>query len=203
MRNIRQLVLTAIFMAIILVQVLVPFLGYIPLGAVVVGASVTIIQFTVAIGTIFLGLRSGLILGLFWGLIRLWQAFTTPFSVGSLIFMNPFTAIGASVLIAVAVNLVVRPSTTAANVKVWRLSLAGVLAAFVNTGVVTLITWIGFTFFHIDWHQFINLGQSQHFLGWFLSIIVGFNGIFEVIAGIIIVPIIALPLLQIKQRLYK
>ncbi|CAH0418261.1 ECF transporter S component [Periweissella ghanensis] len=203
MRNIRQLVLTAIFMAIILLQVLVPFLGYIPLGAVVVGASVTIIQFTVALGTIFLGLRSGLILGLFWGLIRIWQAFTTPFSVGSLIFMNPFTAIGASVLIAVAVSLVIKPTTNATNVKVWQLGLAGALAALVNTGIVTLFTWIGFTFFHVDWHQFINLGQSQHFLGWFLSIIVGFNGIFEVIAGIIIVPVIAMPLLKVKQRLYK
>ncbi|MCM0599781.1 ECF transporter S component [Periweissella fabalis] len=203
MKNIRQLILTAIFMAIILVQVLIPFLGYIPLGAVIVGASVTIIQFTVALGTIFLGLRSGLILGLFWGLIRIWQAFTTPFSVGSLIFMNPFTAIGASVLVAVVVNLVVRPTTTATNVRVWQLGLAGALAALVNTAIVTLFTWIGFTFFHIDWHQFINLGQSQHFLGWFLSIVVGFNGIFEIIAGIIIVPIIAIPLLKVKQRLYK
>lgn len=204
MRNMRQLVLTAIFMAIILVQVLVPFLGYIPLGAVILGASVTIIQFTVAIGTIFLGLRSGLLLGGFWGLLRLWQAWTTPGSVGSLIFMNPITSLGASMLIAVIVHLVVKTTATSTNpVNSVKLGTAGALAAVVNTGVVTLVTWISATFFNLNWQKFVNLGTNQHFLGWFLTAIVGFNGIFEVIAGIIIVPLISLPLLQIKRRLYK
>lgn len=203
MRNIRQLVLTAIFMAIILLQVIVPFLGYIPLGAVIFGASVTIIQFTVAIGTIFLGFRSGLILGAFWGLIRLWQAWTTPASVGSLIFMNPITAIGASVMVAVIVHLIVKADANQTMIKSWRLGLAGGFAAITNTFVVTFVTWISATFFKLNWQKFVNLGESQHFLGWFLTAIVGFNGIFEIIAGIIIVPVISIPLLQVKRRMTK
>ncbi|SUP59499.1 Pantothenic acid ECF transporter S component PanT [Weissella viridescens] len=51
----RRLVLTALFIAIILVQSLVPWLGTLPIGAFFLGASVTIITFTVAIGAMVLG----------------------------------------------------------------------------------------------------------------------------------------------------
>lgn len=199
MRNVRQLVLTAIFMAIILLQVIVPFLGYIPLGAFILGAAVTIIQFTIAIGTIFLGVRSGIILGLFWGILRLWQAWTSPASIGSLIFMNPITSLGASTMVAVVVYLIVKAGKNEMQPKPWILGIAGAAAAFTNTFIVTLITWISNALFKINWQ--VNLGDNQHFLGWFLTAIVGFNGIFEIIAGIIIVPLISIPLLQIKRRL--
>lgn len=200
MRNVRQLVLTAVFMAIILLQVVVPFLGYIPLGAFILGAAVTIIQFTIAIGTIFLGIKSGIILGLFWGLLRLWQAWTSPASIGSLIFMNPVTSLGASTMVAVVVYWIVKKaSKNELQPKPWILGIAGGAAAFTNTFIVTVVTWISNSLFKINWQ--VNLGNNQHFLGWFLTTIVGFNGIFEIIAGVIIVPLISLPLLQIKRRL--
>lgn len=203
MRSVRQLVLIAIFMAIILLQVVVPFLGYIPLGAFLLGASVTIIQFTIAIGTIFLGFKSGLILGAFWGLIRLWQAWTSIGSIGSLIFMNPLTSLLASMSVAVVVNLIVKTTaTTTKDVSLLKLGFAGAMSALSNTFVVTLITWISSFFLKSSWQHFVNIGDKEHFLNWFLITIVGFNGIFEIIAGIIIVPVITIPLLQIKKRLY-
>ncbi|MGL5748813.1 MAG: ECF transporter S component, partial [Weissella cibaria] len=51
----RHLVLTALFIAIILLQSIVPWLGTLPLGAFAIGAAVTIITFTVAIGAMVLG----------------------------------------------------------------------------------------------------------------------------------------------------
>ncbi|MFL2049612.1 pantothenate transporter pant [Leuconostoc mesenteroides] len=45
----RYFVITTLFIAIVFLQIFVPWLGLLPLGAFIVGASVTIIQFTVAI----------------------------------------------------------------------------------------------------------------------------------------------------------
>ncbi len=64
----RKLVLTALFMALIILQSLVPWLGTLPLGAFVLGAAVTIITYTVAIGAMVLGPATGGLLGLVWGL---------------------------------------------------------------------------------------------------------------------------------------
>ena len=50
----RQMVLTALFIAIILVQSIIPWLGYLPLGAFAVGAAVQIISVTVAIGALII-----------------------------------------------------------------------------------------------------------------------------------------------------
>ena len=198
-KKVQDLVITAVFMAIILIQVIFN-LGYIPLGAFFVGAAVTIIQFTIAIGTILLGLRLGIMLGVFWGVLRLWQAWTTPGSLGSLMFMNPITSIGASVLIAIVVSFFIKViKFNSKQPKVWVLAIAGALAALANTIFVTISTWLGFTMMHLDWQKLVNLGHSQDFLPWFLTTIVGFNGIFEVIAGFILVPLITVPLLKIKK----
>ncbi|MBM7544372.1 ECF transporter S component [Periweissella beninensis] len=197
--KIQKLVIAAVFMAIILIQVIFN-LGYIPLGAFFVGAAVTIIQFTVAIGTILLGVRFGIVLGAFWGVLRLWQAWTTPGSLGSLMFMNPITSVGASVLIAISVGLFIKVVKFDINQpQSWVLAIAGIIAAITNTAVVTLSTWIGFSIMHLNWQKIVNLGHNQDFLPWFLTTIVGFNGIFEVIAGFILVPLVTIPLLKIRH----
>ena len=70
----RQIPLTSLFIAIILMQSIVPWLGTLPLGAFILGAAVTIITFTVAIGAIVLGPRTGALLGMVWGAYSLWHA---------------------------------------------------------------------------------------------------------------------------------
>ncbi len=100
----KYLIVATFFMAIILLQVLVPWLGYIPLGAVIVGAQPTIIQFTVALAAIILGGKWGAFLGGFWGVITLWQAWSTPGTIGSLMFQNPFTALVPRILIGAVVG---------------------------------------------------------------------------------------------------
>ena len=55
----KKMVIMAIFIAIIIIQTLVPILGFIPLGIM----NATIIHVTVAIGAILLGAKEGAGLG--------------------------------------------------------------------------------------------------------------------------------------------
>ena len=64
-----DLVIMSVFIAIIIIQAIVPMLGYIPLGFM----NATIIQVTVAIGAILLGARKGAFIGLVFGLTILWK----------------------------------------------------------------------------------------------------------------------------------
>lgn len=58
-----RLVLRAILLAIIIVQAMVPWLGFIPLGFI----SLTIIHITVIVAAVVLGPKDGMVIGLFWG----------------------------------------------------------------------------------------------------------------------------------------
>ena len=65
----KRMVIMAIFIAIIIIQTLVPILGFIPLGIM----NATIIHVTVAIGAILLGWKEGAGLGFVFGLGSMWK----------------------------------------------------------------------------------------------------------------------------------
>ncbi|MBM7543823.1 ECF transporter S component [Periweissella beninensis] len=192
--KIKKLVLTALFMAIILLQTQIPFLGYIPLGAVAVGVFATIIQFTIAIATIILGTKSGIIIGGFFGIISFIRAWSNPGSIGALIFQNPFTAIGARIMIAIIIGWFAKRYliNSPQNQLFFKLSLAGLLAAFVNTASVVMTTWLGFNVMHTTYNGIPN----SNLFHWLLISVVGFNGIAEMLVGMIYVPLITQPLLK-------
>lgn len=197
--RVRTLTVTALFMAIILLQTQIPFLGYIPLGAFIIGVAPTIIQFTVAIGTIVLGTKQGLILAGFFGTISFVRGWTNPVSIGALMFQNPLTAIGARLMIAVVIGIFARKFIIGqtGTKLVSRLAVAGFLAAFTNTFFVVLSTWIGFNVMHTS---FVGI-PDNNLLHWLLISIVGVNGIAEMAVGIFYVPAIAAPLLAfLKHR---
>lgn len=62
-----RLVIRAILTAIIILQTMVPFLGFIPIGI----TSLTIIHITVIVAAIVLGTKDGMFIGLVWGFSRL------------------------------------------------------------------------------------------------------------------------------------
>ncbi|ADG40005.1 MULTISPECIES: ECF transporter S component [Leuconostoc] len=193
----KYLVMAIFFMAIVIIQVVVPWLGYIPLGAFIVGAAPTIIQFTVAIAAIILGARWGAFMGAFWGLITLWQAWSTPGTIGSLIFQNPITAIVPRLLMGFLIgwlfNQLLRGKS--ARIQVFGLASLGALAALLNTVGVVLSTAVGFTVMHTN---FTGV-PTENILGWLVSI-VAFNGIFEVITGAILVTIIGKILVPLAEN---
>ena len=71
-KNTRELVQTAIFVALILLLGLTP-IGMIPLGFI----NLSLLGIPVVIGTLLLGLRRGLLLGLCFGAVSAMKAFGT------------------------------------------------------------------------------------------------------------------------------
>ena len=194
----RHLVLTALFIAIILIQSVVPWLGTLPLGAFAIGAAVTIITFTVAIGAMVLGPRAGALLGFVWGAYSLWHAWTSAPSIGALIFRNPITAIVPRMLVGLIIGYLYwrfvknRPM---GQQTIWLAGL-GALSAFVNTFFVLSITWIGFTVMHTTAFGIPDSGLANYLI----VSIAGFNGVFEIIVGAILVPLIGSPVLTFFNR---
>lgn len=194
----RHLVLTALFIAIILLQSVVPWLGTLPLGAFAIGAAVTIITFTVAIGAMVLGPRAGALLGFVWGAYSLWHAWTSAPSIGALIFRNPITAIVPRMLVGLIIGYLYwrfvknRPM---GQQTIWLAGL-GALSAFVNTFFVLSITWIGFTVVHTTAFGIPDSGLANYLI----VSIAGFNGVFEIIVGAILVPLIGIPVLTFFNR---
>ncbi|UOX36160.1 ECF transporter S component [Weissella cibaria] len=194
----RHLVLTALFIAIILLQSIVPWLGTLPLGAFAIGAAVTIITFTVAIGAMVLGPKTGALLGFIWGAYSLWHAWTSVPSIGALIFRNPITAIAPRMLVGVIIGYLywrfVKEHPIAQQ-SAWLVGL-GALSAFINTALVLSLTWIGFKVMNTSFTGIPDSGLAN----WLIISIAGFNGIFEMIVGAILVPLIGIPVLTAFNR---
>ena len=190
-------IVTTLFVAIVLLQMLIPWLGIMPLGAFIIGASATIIQFTVALSGIILGPKYGAVVGLFWGGLSFINALTHPGTIGSLMFQNPATAFIPRILVGLVIGwlfnyfLRQRPIAT----RTIGLGILGVLAALVNTVGVVILTTIGFTVMHTNFTGIPN----HNILSWLIGI-VSFNAIFEMIVGFILVMLIGNILLPIAER---
>jgi len=180
-------IVTTLFVAIVLLQMLIPWLGIMPLGAFIIGASATIIQFTVALSGIILGPKYGAVVGFFWGGLSFINALTHPGTIGSLMFQNPATAFIPRILVGLVIGwlfnyfLRQRPIAT----RTIGLGILGVLAALVNTVGVVILTTIGFTVMHTNFTGIPN----HNILSWLIGI-VSFNAIFEMIVGFILVMLI-------------
>ncbi|MCT3070640.1 ECF transporter S component [Leuconostoc citreum] len=190
-------IVTTLFVAIVLLQMLIPWLGIMPLGAFIIGASATIIQFTVALSGIILGPKCGAVVGFFWGGLSFINALTHPGTIGSLMFQNPATAFIPRILVGLVIGwlfnyfLRQRPIAT----RTIGLGILGVLAALVNTVGVVILTTIGFTVMHTNFTGIPN----HNILSWLIGI-VSFNAIFEMIVGFILVMLIGNILLPIAER---
>ncbi|MGR8826773.1 ECF transporter S component [Leuconostoc citreum] len=190
-------IVTTLFVAIVLLQMLIPWLGIMPLGAFIIGASATIIQFTVALSGIILGPKYGAVVGFFWGGLSFINALTHPGTIGSLMFQNPATAFIPRILVGLVIGwlfnyfLRQRPIAT----RTIGLGILGVLAALVNTVGVVILTTIGFTVMHTNFTGIPN----HNILSWLIGI-VSFNAIFEMIVGFILVMLIGNILLPITER---
>ncbi|MEX0380415.1 ECF transporter S component [Leuconostoc sp. MS02] len=195
--KIKYYVVATLFVAIVLLQMVVPWLGVMPLGAFVIGASATIIQFTVALAGILLGPKYGALVGFFWGMMSFINALTHPGTIGSLMFQNPFTALVPRILVGLLVGFLFNHflRKRSATVRTIGLGVLGVLAALINTIGVVILTVVGFTIMHTN---FTGI-PDQNLLQWLIGI-VSFNAIFEMIVGFILVTVVGNILLPIAER---
>lgn len=196
----RHLVLTALFIAIVLLQSIVPWLGTLPLGAFAIGAAVTIITYTVAIGAMILGPKTGALLGFVWGAYSLWHAWSSVPSIGALIFRNPITALVPRIMVGFLIGYLYQKFVQHRELKKqgpWLVVLGG-FSALINTTLVLLITWVSFKVMDTSFTGIPSTNLAQ----WLIVSIAGFNGIFEIIAGAILVPLVGLPILTyFKNRI--
>ena len=89
-RKAYRTAILGVLIAIIFVQSMVPFLGFIPTGFI----NITIIHITVIVAAIVLGPKDGAIVGLVWGIGTVIRAFTSPTSIiDTTVFTNPIVAI--------------------------------------------------------------------------------------------------------------
>lgn len=183
----QRLVLLSMFIAIIIVQSLVPFLGYMTIGVV----SITLIQLTVAISAILLGNRAGLMTGFVWGLLSFIRSWTSPSSpLEVLMFHNPFIAILPRVLVGLLAGIAYNVISKRKN-DILAASVSGLVASVTNTVLVLGLS----AFFFIGFHATMGTVSGTQWI-WILLGIAGNNGIFEGIFSFVVTPIIVTPLLK-------
>ena len=150
----RQLALTAVFIALILLFGSTP-IGLIPLGFV----NVTILAIPVVIGTIVLGLGSGLILGFSFGLVSMLSMFgmtmTAPSALASaLAAANPALAIlmcfAPRLLVPVVTHVVFRSVSGPDGRKKIALPIAAIAGSVTNTVLYLGLMLLFYTMVGLD-----------------------------------------------------
>lgn len=191
-QNIRSMVQTAIFGAIIIIMAFTPFLGYIPLGF----TRATIIHVPVILASLLLGPKKGSALGFLFGLTSFINNTVNP-TVTSFVF-TPFYNMGEfeggwqSIVICFVPRILVGilpyyiykmiKKIDKKQVSSWGLIIAGVTGSLVNT---LLVMNLIFLFFRKA-YAMANGVAIKAVYGFILSII-GMNGVPEaIVAGILI-----------------
>src|SRR5690554_505242 len=99
-QRVKDLTLTSMFSAIVLIMSLVPFLGYIPIVPGTVAA--VIIHIPVIIAVFILPTRNSLLVGLVFGLGSLAVSFIRPETPLDYVFRNPLVSVLPRVLFTLA-----------------------------------------------------------------------------------------------------
>lgn len=178
-----RLVLRSILLAIIIVQAMVPWLGFIPLGFI----SLTIIHITVIIAAVVLGPKDGMFIGLFWGIATIIRAYampTTPFD--TLVFTNPIISVVPRVLVGLVAGLVFHWIYKRYRSVVVSSAIAGVAGSLVNTVLVLGFMGLFYTGATADAY-----GVDASLLFKTLAGIAAINGIPEAIGAGVITPLLA------------
>ncbi|KRN02422.1 hypothetical protein FD13_GL001875 [Levilactobacillus senmaizukei DSM 21775 = NBRC 103853] len=190
-----RLVIDALLMAIVLLQNILPFLGYIPLGPF----SMTLIGLTVIIAAIALGPADGLIIGTFWGLITFIRAFTWPSSpVAPLVFTNPLISILPRLLMGLLAGIVYLWVRRHWHREALAMRLAAATGALVNT---VLVMGLIYVFYQTPAVATAFGAKGNQTLGYVLMISILTNGVPELILDVLVAPLIAGPLRKRWDRL--
>lgn len=208
MNNLRKnnsldLVVMAVFIAIIIIQAIVPMLGYIPLGFM----NATIIQVTVAIAAILLGARGGAFLGFVFGLTSLWKNTFMP-NPTSFVFSPFVESIGAyhgdirSLIICFIPRILI--GIVAATIFLYldkmkkrklALILSGALSSITNTIFVMLGIYL---LFGNEYAISTNIATKS--LTYVIIYIIGTQGILEAIVSAILCLGIGTVLLRVLNK---
>ena len=186
-----QMVLSAMFIAMIILQSFVPFLGNLPLMVL----DITIIHITVIVGGIVLGPQAGFLLGFTWGMCSFLRAFTSGSPISLLIFTSPLISVLPRLLMGGFVALFYYKASKLIVSNRFRMAVSGFLGSIMNTVLV-----LGLIYFLMG-NQYAELtGKTVAELPLFLMGVVITNGIAEALAATVMTPIIASILIKISKK---
>lgn len=197
-RKTKNLVLYALFIAIEMILVFTPSLGFITIGPL----RATTLHIPVIIAGITLGKKGGSIIGLVFGLSSLFYATFLP-TVTSFVFspfisgniMSAVVAIVPRILIGfVAGSIFEVLSKTKCN-EVINIIIASFLGAITNT--ILVLSGIYFIFSNSYAEA---IGKNINDLGTYFLGIITTQGIIEAIAGTVIVVLVCKPLLKAIKK---
>ncbi len=189
--KIKKMAILAIFISIIILQNLVPFLGNIPIGPL----SITLIHITVITAAIVLGPKDGMLIGAIWGLITWIRAFVWPTSpIAVICFTNPLISVLPRILVGATSGYSYLKLKNKINNK-----LSMVIAAAIGSMTNTLLV-LGqiYIFYHNQAPKLYSVNVKE-LLPYLLGV-VGTNGIPEMLAAMFLVPIISTILIKIVWK---
>lgn len=192
----KNLTLLALFIAIEVVMVMVPFLGFIPIGPL----RATLLHVPVIIAAIVLGTKQGCFVGLVFGLSSLLMNTFQP-TITSFVF-SPF--ISGSVLSAI-IAIVPRVMIGFVSGSIYQLlknkkqiiaiALSAFLGALTNTVLVLGGIWALFGSSYAK-----AIGQDVRTLGNYFLAVSGTQSLLEACVGVVLVLVISKPLLALMKR---
>lgn len=191
-----ELTMTAIFATLIILMTFTP-IGYIPIGPV----KMTLLTLPVAIGSIVLGKRSGLILGTLFGLTSFYTCFGLDAFGNILLGINPVFTFIMCVIPRVLCGFIPALIYQGISKKGTKNTLIAIPVAAASTAIINTLLFITAL-----WALFGNNATVQELLGtnnlitMFVTI-AGINGLIEIAVNIVIGTAICKPLVEIKKRL--
>lgn len=192
-RKAYRTAILGVLIAIIFVQSMVPFLGYIPTGFI----NITIIHITVIVAAIVLGPKDGAIVGLVWGIGTVIRAFTSPTSIiDTTVFTNPIVAILPRVIVGLVAGWIYLWFKNHTNKKVLGMAIASGAGSLTNTILVLGLMRVMYASAMAQAYA-----TQTDLLNKLLLVIVGTNGVPEMVVAIIIAPAISTAILKSNKFL--
>ncbi|HIZ70662.1 MAG TPA: ECF transporter S component [Candidatus Atopostipes pullistercoris] len=187
--DVFQLTILSMLLAILIAQTFIPMLGYIPLGPI----DVTIVHITVILAAVLFGKKTGSIIGLAWGLLSMLRAYMqpTPFNV---VFLNPLISVVPRLIVGWISAVVFIFLSEKISDKI-SYAITAAIGTFANTFFV-----LGGIYLFASEAYAKALGIQESVLLGALGTIVATNGVIEIIASVIILPLVALPLKKVINR---
>lgn len=188
-KDVFQMTIIAMIVAILIIQTFVPVLGYIPLGPL----DVTIVHITVILSAVLFGSKTGLTVGAVWGLLSMIRAYIhpTPFNV---VFLNPLISVLPRLLVGWVSGLVFEALIKRTSNR-WIYSVTALIGTAMNTILV-----LGAIYFLAGETYAAALGIPFSALMGALGAVIASNGIIEMVASMVILPIVAIPLRKFVLR---
>jgi uncharacterized membrane protein len=186
-KRIVEITTMGLFIAIIFVMTFVPNVGYIQVNVL----TITTIHIPVIIGSVFLGPLGGLVLGLTWGITSWLKVLTSVVSpLEKALFLNPLISIVPRVL----VGLIVSYSAIALKRIVKKEPVRDMVLAILGPAANTILVLGAITLFAGG-----TAFPQNETLTRIIAYLISTNGIVEIVASVLLVPIILRRLRKIRN----